>query len=184
MQLRARVPIGTLFKMISKDHQRILCKHRVTLEEFLLHFPHHFTTFRSKSGTKAGVIQVCLPFQAPPLVRQLSLPASALRPALVHLAKEESRGMRAPPSRLSSSASRGGSDDGGMPLTRTQKLQLMLDNVPDTWTAFTDLKVPQKIKEEVMGYPAVKPMEFFQKLPHLFETKHERGTHTFFVRRR
>lgn len=193
--LKSRHPIGAVFRMLSKDHQKVLAKMKIPLETFLLHFPQYFCTFRSKIARNTGPIQVCPFYQAPSTVRPLVLPESGKVPLLLEIALEEKTGygqsirrdaldrrqtesgLHRPPSDHDDIA-----DD--IPLTKKQQLQYILSNIPETFVSFVDLRVPQRVKEEFMGYPSIKPKEFFLSHPHLFEVRDGEGPHTFYIRRK
>eukprot|EP00796_Vickermania_ingenoplastis_P009292 gene9292-6532_t len=186
LKLHSRVPIGDLFRLLTKENQRVLAKQRLPLEEFLLHFPGYFRTFRSKIQTNTGMIQVCPPCQAHPGVRQLQLPDQARRPLLIEIAEEDGAcGAVA----FQATAPAQSSEEflAGAPsrLTRKQQLELILANMPDEFTSFITMRIPQRIKEECMGYPSVKPKEYFQKHPQFFDVRDcAEGPHTFYVRRK
>lgn len=188
-KVRNKMRIGDLFRTLDKGNQRVLAKQRIPLEEFLLHFPHHFRTYRTKAATNTGTIQVCPPYQANPTVRQLQLAEAARRPVLVEIAAEEGFGIPGCSEATTFAANPG--DPASLAaavspvLTKKQQLEIILSNLPDELTSFINVKLPQKIKEEYMGYPSVKPKEFFERYPQLFEVRDcPTGAHTFFVRRR
>lgn len=193
--LKSRHPIGAVFRLLSKDHQKALAKMKIPLETLLLHFPHHFCTFRSKIARNTGPIQVCPYYQAPSTVRPLVLPESGKVPLLVEIALEEKNGYGRSSKRdtlekcqTESGLHRSPSDHDDVcddiPLTKKQQLQYILSNIPETFVSFVNLRVPQKVKEEYMGYPSIKPKEFFLRYPHLFEVRDGEGPHTFYVRRK
>lgn len=191
LKLRSRQPIGSAFRLLSPENRKTLAKQRLPFEQFLLHFPHHFCTFRSKIASNTGTIQVCPPYQAPPMVRPLVLAPNAHCAMLMEIAGEEVNGTAKPP--LSSAPHGAGArgtdqlDDtvSEIPLSKKEQLELILSNIPDDFVSFVDLRVPQRIKEEYMGYPTVKPKEFFLRYPHLFEVRASPdGPHTFYVRRK
>lgn len=210
LELKSRQPIGSVFRLLSKEQQKALAQLKIPVEVFLLHFPQHFCVFRSKIARNTGMIQVCPVYQAPSTVRPLVLPESGRVPLLWGIAGEEGGGgtgvghgntfgeerrkmmmagggqggqqQRHPHPSAPPSPGDGLRDD--LPLSRKQQLQYILSNIPDNFISFVDLRIPQKVKEEYMGYPSIKPKEFFLRHHYLFEVRDGEGPHTFYVRRK
>lgn len=174
-KLRSRLPIGSAFRLLSKESQATLAKHRIPFETFLLHFQDHLVVFRTKAASHNGTIEVCLAYQLPQFARRCMLRKEGVHPLLMKIASEEG---------MLKGGSVGVETDDNPNLSKKQKLEYILSNIPDEFVSFVELKIPPRVKEEFMGYPTVKPKNFFLAHPKLFEVQDADGPHTFYVRRR
>ncbi|ESL11311.1 hypothetical protein TRSC58_00941 [Trypanosoma rangeli SC58] len=67
---------------------------------------------------------------------------------------------------------------------RQQKINMVLQYIPNEWSPFTELGIPEEVRVKCMGKPNVKALHYFEKYPQYFEVRQQGvSDHTFYVRR-
>ncbi|ORC89645.1 uncharacterized protein TM35_000111790 [Trypanosoma theileri] len=172
------VPIGSLFRALSSTSRKTLAKNREPLEQLLLRYPNHFAVYQQGNGRNRTIH--CAP---PHLV-----PAAAHRMVL-----EEPPLSFTSAGSSTSSAQTGkiGNDDINARILRhdpiaekQQRINTVLQYIPNEWSAFTDLRIPEEVRVKCMGKPNVKAIQYFERYPQYFEVRQQSlAEHTFYVRR-
>lgn len=169
------LPIGNLFKLLSPEARRALVVAQKPLEELLLTYPSHFTVYkRGSTRTNLGTVTVAPPALVPAGAVVMRLPGPQNTTSTCGIRSCDS---------TTDAASRGAVDPFSH-LTPTQRLEEVLMYIPNEWFSYTALEIPIAVRRGCMGYPTMKPRAFFNQYPQFFEVRpHERGNHTFYVRR-
>ncbi|KAH9599446.1 hypothetical protein LSM04_001702 [Trypanosoma melophagium] len=177
------VPIGSLFRALSSTSRKTLAKNREPLEQLLLRYPNHFAVYQQGSGRHRTIH--CAP---PQLV-----PTGAHRMVL----EESSLPIASAVSSQSSSSSNKGEkgkekgDDINARILRhdpiaekQQRINTVLQYIPNEWSPFTELRIPEEVRVKCMGKPSVKAIQYFERYPQYFEVRQQSlAEHTFYVRR-
>lgn len=186
------LPIGDVFRALSPSGRQLLVRHKVPLEELFLHLPGHFVLFRQGNLVKRFTVHVAPPYLVPQKVKVMRLqPGTKPLPALVALniaTPTTPTPLSSPSAALDPSATRSAgaevTTDSSDPFTMKRRIEELLLYVPNEWTPFVNLDIPEAVKVKCMGYPVVRPLEFFAKHPNYFEVRVQdsRGS-TFLLRR-
>lgn len=184
--------IGNVFRQLSPSARQVLLRNRITLEELLLHYPEHIVLFRVGRGvntgrTKVDVIYVAPPYLVPTTARVMRLAADAPPrtvdgvvlpcPTTPSTVREAAGGAAVV-------AGEGEQLLDASPQTVQERLEEVLQYIPNEWTLFERLGVPVDVKVRCMGYPSVKVRQFFSRYPQYFEIRaQDRASHSFHVRR-
>ncbi|KPI90024.1 hypothetical protein ABL78_0884 [Leptomonas seymouri] len=186
-----RYALGDVYRALSPISRKILIAHKLPLEELLLHLPDNFVLSRSKTRTGANLIAqvgarlvVSPPHLALPSTQALRLPPNTKPlPALVKLLGEEraSAAIATVDPARSSSIGTGFVDPNS---TLLERIQEVLTYIPNEWVEFTSLNISNDVKMRCMGFPSVRPCQFFLKHPKYFDVRFQTyNRHSFSVRR-
>ncbi|RNF19506.1 uncharacterized protein Tco025E_04129 [Trypanosoma conorhini] len=161
------VPIGSLFRALSPTSRRTLARNGEPLEQLLLRYPRHFALYQQGSLRNRTI------YCAPP-----------------HLVPQQARRMvrETPPA---AAAASGGSRDINERVLqqdpvaeRQQRINTVLQYIPNEWSPFAELGIPEEVRVKCMGKPNVKAFQYFEKYPQYFELRQQGiADHTFYVRR-
>ncbi|EKF31108.1 hypothetical protein MOQ_005061 [Trypanosoma cruzi marinkellei] len=167
------VPIGSLFRALSPTSRKTLVKNKEPLEQLLMRYPEHFALYQ-QGNVKSKTIYCAPPHLVPSTARRMVF--------------EE------PPVVAAVSSSSAQSKDGkGInerilqhdPFAERQKrINTVLQYIPNEWSAFTDLNIPEEVRVKCMGKPFVRAFHYFEKYPQYFEVRQQGiADHSFYVRR-
>lgn len=174
------VPIGSLFRALSSTSKRTLVKNKEPLEQLLLRYPEHFAVYQ-QGNVRSRTIH-CAPAHL--------VPANARRMFLEETSSAAAVSTNGASSSASPDASKGAQNINERvlqhdPLAERQRnISTVLQYIPNEWSPFTELGIPEEVRVKCMGKPAVKAFHYFEKHPQYFEVRQQGlGEHTFYVRR-
>ncbi|KEG13263.1 hypothetical protein DQ04_01111000 [Trypanosoma grayi] len=166
------VPIGALFRALSSASKKTLARNKEPLEQLLLRYPEHFAVYQQGSNRNRTIH--CAPLHLVPAnVRRLVLEESSV-PAVASSASESKN-----PADIHARILKHD------PLAeKQQRINTVLQYIPNEWSPFTDLGIPEEVRVKCMGKPSVKAFQYFEKYPQYFEVRQQGlAEHTFYVRR-
>lgn len=190
------VPIGSLFRALSPASKKTLVKNKEPLEQLLLRYPQHFAVYQH--GNMRNRTIYCAPAHlVPEKAHRMFLDEPS---PLIATAKEKSATSSVSSSScMSSSSSPSSSSPESSELSnninervlkydplaeKQRKINTVLQYIPNEWSPFTELGIPEEVRVRCMGKPAVKAFQYFEKHPQYFEVRQQGLTdHTFYVRR-
>nr|CCC89668.1 conserved hypothetical protein [Trypanosoma congolense IL3000] len=180
------VPIGSLFQALSAESKKTLVKNKLPLEQLLLQHPRHFALYQQ--GNVRNRTIYCAPAHLMPAnARPMIIESSPFAPPA---ASGFGASTSTSPSGSGESCSRKVDDINARVLQhdplleKQQRINTVLQYIPNEWSPFADLGIPEEVRVKCMGKPAVKALQFFEKYPQYFEVRQQgRTEHTFQVRR-
>ncbi|KAG8341348.1 hypothetical protein TRVL_07823 [Trypanosoma vivax] len=174
VMLSRPVPIGALFRALSSSSKKTLVRNKLPLEQLLLRYPENFVVYQQGS-LRNRTIYCAPPHLVPDNVRRMVL---------------ETPSCMAPQSAGSLSANTVPEDINARILQhdpiseKQQRINTVLQYIPNEWSPFTELGIPEEVRVKCMGKPSLKASEFFEKYPQYFEIRQQGlADHTFYVRR-
>ncbi|AAZ10216.1 uncharacterized protein TEOVI_000541900 [Trypanosoma equiperdum] len=182
------VPIGSLFRALSADSKKTLVKNKVPLEQLLLQYPRNFALYQ-QGALRNRTIFCSPPHLVPANARPMVLENTSHISASTYAAGVRSSSSPSSPEAPASSPLKPDDINARVlqhdPLSeKQQRLNTVLQYIPNEWSPFTELGIPEEVRVRCMGKPGLKAMQFFERYPQYFEVRQQgRGEHTFHVRR-